>query len=295
MTLSNGHRWHNIGISERKGIELRQGMAYWGSWLFLQFTYHATHCLLYHPYSLALEMQQRGEDVPIHFRQQCQTSSLLHANWIDRFICIVEEKGTRISDPFLAYCAAVAVTVHLFSANSTHAGTQNLAKDKIRRCLKFIQGLGTTWPIAKRIVRIIAHSYACDIFRADTIVNHQSNNMLLLSTTRPQWKSRNGMIIGVETTDADLKALAAALTYPPAEDPHDVGVPFLHRGLMGQMTGEAEDTGDAPSYGYDDVPEDIEAADSMSRSLDLLSECPEYINYDWDQALLSDYYRMGYL
>lgn len=48
------------------------------------------------------------------------------------------------------------------------------------------------------------------------------------------------------------------------------------------MIGEVEDMGDVLFYGYDDVFEDIEVVDFMFRFLDLLFECLEYINYDWD-------------
>ena len=123
----------------------------------------------------------------------------------------------------------------------------------------------------------------------------QSEKLALLSSTRVQWKAENGMTTGVEATDADLKLLAEVLAYPPTQESYHVQSPFLDHGLVGRATMQGGHILQSSPSGYDSTSQDTEGVIAMSRSLDVLSECPEYTNYDWDQALISDYYHMGYL
>ena len=65
------------------------------------------------PIHRILRDENQSDEIPIDVHSQLRRYVMLHANWINVFISLLEEKRFSVSDPFVAYCAAVAATLHL--------------------------------------------------------------------------------------------------------------------------------------------------------------------------------------
>lgn len=151
-TLPESHRFITGKFSEQDSQSLRNNAGYWGPWLYAQFIYHTIFCLLHHPFLVAQEMQIRSTRFPFTFIDNCAGLVQLHSNWIDIFINMIGSKGFPVSDPFVAYCASVAASVHLFYLYSENKELKEQARSKLKRCYKFISASAVLWPIIKQKV-----------------------------------------------------------------------------------------------------------------------------------------------
>lgn len=152
------HRFKSGKFSEHDAPELQANTAYWGPWLFAQFIYHTISLILHHPFLIVQEMKIRSERYPFSFLDNCSAFVLLHSNWINIFIRMIDDKEFPVSDPFLAYCASVAATVHLWYCYSEDQGVREQARAKFRRCYRFINRMARQWPIATEMVFSTQHS-----------------------------------------------------------------------------------------------------------------------------------------
>ena len=294
FTLADQHRILNCGFYELGDYEFQQNTSYWGAWLFLQFAYHTTLCLLHHPYTISVEARRQGPEVPKRFIDFCANSVLLHANWIDRFICMINEKGIPVQDPFLAYCATVAATVHLFSCYSLDTSIQKPAREKLVRCFQFVQELSPRWPIAKRMVERLS----------------------LINVRACSWTVAPGSHLVQGLTADDESSLEDLLTYASKEDFHNDETEFFDpdlttKHLSNQISHHrTDDLDELPTFGAASM--DISAqrtpgfAAVESRGVDStpissvalvepldLSEVCEYMNYtSYDN---DDWWQMGNL
>lgn len=146
------HRYKSGRFSEQNSQALQASTGYWGPWIFAQFTYHTIICILHHPFLVVQEMNVRSEPYPFTFLDNCSSLAMLHSNWIDIFIKMIDEKEFPISDPFLAYGASVAATIHLWYCHHDDQVLREQARAKFRRCYKFIDRMANQWPIVAEMV-----------------------------------------------------------------------------------------------------------------------------------------------
>lgn len=150
--LCHNHRSAHARFAGQDSAGLYQNQRYWNPWLLIQFTYHATHCLLNHPFFLSERIKSLVTPSSISFLETAFDLASLHARHIVRLIGKLEEKNYEISDPFLGYCATVAATVHLRFCYVEDQGGKVQARTNFTKCYKFIHRLGKTCPIAQAMV-----------------------------------------------------------------------------------------------------------------------------------------------
>jgi len=73
------------------------------------------------------------------------TSDLIssHASWITHLIGMLEAKAFKVTDPFLAHCAAIIATIYLQESSVEDSRSEKM--DNFAKCLKFVQGF-VEWP-----------------------------------------------------------------------------------------------------------------------------------------------------
>lgn len=151
-SFHESHRFAQGRFADQIPEKLQANMGYWGPWLYLQFTYHAATCLLNHPFLVLESSKSLSEPFPSTFVDSCGGLALLHSNWFDIFIDMINHKNFPVSDPFLAYCASVAATIHLWYCYSGDRGVKDQARLRFIRCYKFINRMAGQWPIVQKMV-----------------------------------------------------------------------------------------------------------------------------------------------
>ncbi|EEA23112.1 C6 transcription factor, putative [Talaromyces marneffei ATCC 18224] len=140
------HRFKFSGLPDRSADDLQSNRDYWGPWFFNQFMYHTILCLLNHPLLLSLSLRNHRSTIPEIFIQHSSDMISTHTSWIVYFVSYFEEKGFRISDPFLGYCAAVVATIELQLSFTEDEGIRKDKQERFESCLNFVQDLGKEWP-----------------------------------------------------------------------------------------------------------------------------------------------------
>lgn len=152
------HRYDAVKFLDRSREELQQNRNYWSPWLCIQIVYHTIHCMLNHPFLYSSRPNQSMQmSVPNTFWKTSSELALLHSTWTVRLIDMVWEKDYRVSDPFLGHCAAVAATIHLYYCRATDIRVRTSAQSKLGKCMRFVDELGTVWPVCQLIVSIWSH------------------------------------------------------------------------------------------------------------------------------------------
>lgn len=146
------HRFKFSGIPDRSVDDLQSNRDYWGPWFFNQFMYHTILCLLNHPLLLSLSLRNHRSTIPEIFIQHSSDMISTHTSWIVYFVRYFEEKGFRISDPFLGYCAAVVATIELQLSFTEDEGIRKDKQERFESCLNFVQDLGKEWPHMAKMV-----------------------------------------------------------------------------------------------------------------------------------------------
>jgi hypothetical protein len=59
---------------------------------------------------------------------------------------MLEAKSFKVSDPFLAHCAAIVATIHLQESFKDDPGVRVTQRLKFAKCLEFIRGFEDQWP-----------------------------------------------------------------------------------------------------------------------------------------------------
>lgn len=143
----NCHRYDSVGFIDQSWDQLHRNRAYWSPWLYIQFSYHAVHSMLNHPFLYSWRPQQSAQlAVPNTFWKTCSELALIHTTWIARLADMVSEKQYKVSDPFLGYCVAIAATIHIYYCRAADSTVREAAHAKLNTCLKFLAGLATVWP-----------------------------------------------------------------------------------------------------------------------------------------------------
>lgn len=156
--LCKNHRFAHARFLEQDTAGLRKNSHYWGPWLWVQFTYHATLCLLNHPFFLSERAKSLGALISVSFLETSSDLALLHAKHISRLIGTLEELDFEISDPFFGYCAAVAATTHLWYCYVPDHSTKVQARSRFIMCHKFLLGLAKKWHLSQQMVLFLCDS-----------------------------------------------------------------------------------------------------------------------------------------
>lgn len=149
------HRFRPAKFSQRSLEELNANRDYWGPWLFLQIVYHTAILLLNHPLLLSLRLRNFKAQLPEIFLQHTADMVSSHAVWVIRLIEMVDGKGFKVTDPFLAYCVAIVATIYLQESFVEDPETRQQKKEDFHKCLTFVRGMGEEWPHVSRIVSLL--------------------------------------------------------------------------------------------------------------------------------------------
>lgn len=147
------HRWDSVKFMDHSTKDLHQNRGYWSPWVYLQFTYHAIHSVLNHPFLYSWRPEQSAQlAVPNTFWKTSSELALIHTTWTIRLIDLITEKNYQVSDPFIGHLVAIAATIQLYYCRAADPATRDSAQGKIDVCLKFLSQLAIKWPRCQAIV-----------------------------------------------------------------------------------------------------------------------------------------------
>lgn len=147
------HRYDSVRFQERSPEELNRAREYWSPWLYLQFTYHAVHSVLNHPFLYSWRPQQPAQlAVPNTFWKTSSELALIHTTWTARLIDMITEKEYQLSDPFLGHVVAIAATILVYYCRAADPTVRESAQRKLGTCTTFLSDLATKWPRVQAIV-----------------------------------------------------------------------------------------------------------------------------------------------
>ena len=130
---------------------------YWAPWLLSRFLYHTMICLLNHPLLVTLQLQAKGNDSEL-FREQSSFYVARHVHWVLHFIAFIEARNFRITDPIVAYCAAVIATIESQLIYSVDEVTAEKKRRNIESCRRLIRRLATSYA---SIANLVSYNSKC--------------------------------------------------------------------------------------------------------------------------------------
>lgn len=151
------YRFKPAKFSQQSLEHLNASRDYWGPWLFVQFLYHTSLCLLNHPLLLSLRLRNFKCVIPEIFLQHTSDLITSHTSWIINFIDMLGEKQFKVTDPFLGHCVAIVATIYLQESSVGDASRRKEKQGCFDKCLGFIRAFGDEWPHVNRIVRLDYH------------------------------------------------------------------------------------------------------------------------------------------
>jgi hypothetical protein len=147
------HRYDSVRFQDQSKQELHRNREYWSPWLYLQFTYHAVHSVLNHPFLYSWRPQQSAQfAAPNTFWRTSSELALIHTTWTAHLIDMITEKEYQLSDPFLAHAVAIAATIHMYYCRATDPAVADSAQRKLETCMRFLNELAAKWPRCQAIV-----------------------------------------------------------------------------------------------------------------------------------------------
>lgn len=147
------HRWDSVRFMDHSKEALHRNRGYWSPWIYLQFTYHAIHSVLNHPFLYSWRPQQSAQlAIPNTFWKTSSELALIHTTWTVRLIDMLSEKEYQVSDPFLGHLVAISATIHLYYCRAADPSVRESAQSKVDACMTFLAGLAVRWPSCKAIV-----------------------------------------------------------------------------------------------------------------------------------------------
>jgi hypothetical protein len=150
------HRWDSVRFMDHSKETIHRNRGYWSPWVYLQFTYHAIHSVLNHPFLYSWRPQQSAQlAIPNTFWKTSSELALIHTTWTVRLIDMVTEKGYQVSDPFIGHLVAISATIHLYYCRAADPAVRESARGKVDACMTFLGTLAVRWPSCKAIVSII--------------------------------------------------------------------------------------------------------------------------------------------
>lgn len=153
------HRYKHTNPSNRTGEELDANRSYWAPWFLSKFLHHTAGCLINHPAALVLHLYSSPKRPDI-FLQQASSLLSKHTEWISHLIDIINAKSFRITDPLLAYCAAVAATIELYSEFSRTDSVRIEKRERYIKCLDFVRSFLPSFPATIDLVSCVFVSRA---------------------------------------------------------------------------------------------------------------------------------------
>jgi hypothetical protein len=152
------HRYDSARFQEQSVEELHGDRWYWSPWLYLQFTYHAVHSVINHPFLYSWRPQQSAQlAVPNTFWKTSSELALIHTTWTVRLIDMVTEKDYQLSDPSIGHLVAIAITIHLYYCRAADPVLRESAQRKVETCTNFLGDLAAKWPTCDVIVGLAQH------------------------------------------------------------------------------------------------------------------------------------------
>lgn len=149
------HRYQSVKFYQRQTQELQDSRDYWGPWLRMQFTYHAIHVVMNHPFIYISVLQHKsGFSALNSFWRKSMEQVLLHATWIVRLIDMVCEKQARFFDPFFAHAAAIAATVHLYYCGAASQSLRLKSRGDLISCMSFLKDFTLYSTLCKTLVSL---------------------------------------------------------------------------------------------------------------------------------------------
>jgi hypothetical protein len=144
-------RFDSARFMERPLEELLRNRDFWLPWMKIQMIFHTLHAVLNHPflYSARVSNPKPG---PNGFWKTSTDLALVHSTWVSRLLGMAVRKGFPLVDPFFAYAAAVAVTLHIYWSRAADPKIRAPAEKNLDLCRSFIVELGTRWPLCRTIV-----------------------------------------------------------------------------------------------------------------------------------------------
>ncbi|KAH8892803.1 hypothetical protein GQ53DRAFT_120445 [Thozetella sp. PMI_491] len=160
--LCKNHGNAHVRFAEHRAEAVQVDSEYWKPWLSLQFTYHATMCLLHHPFVYFDLVASEPSSSSAAFLETASDLALLHAKRLIRLVDTLEQKSIQVSDPFLGYCVAIAATVLLCLGEVKDGDAKT--PPRVAKCYNFIIGLAKFWLITRRLAKNLIAAIA----RTDT-------------------------------------------------------------------------------------------------------------------------------
>lgn len=159
------HRYDTVKFYERKIEELKANRDYWTTWLKEQFTYHAIHSVLNHPFLYIVGSQHNPNlAIPNTFWRRSSELALIHSTWIVRLIDMVLDKQVQLIDPFFGHIAAIAATVHLYYCCAAAAKLKHKSNTDFAKCRRFLKSFIPFSPACAALVRSNDEPYLEDSF-----------------------------------------------------------------------------------------------------------------------------------
>ncbi|KAJ5630954.1 uncharacterized protein N7484_011054 [Penicillium longicatenatum] len=170
--LPTCHRYDSVRFQDKSREELNRDRGFWSPWLYLQFTYHAVHSVLNHPFLYSWRPQQSSQlAVPNTFWKTSSELALIHTTWTVRLITLINEKEYEVSDPFLCHAVAIAATIHLYYCCAADQGMRDSAQRKLETCTRFLSDLASKWPRCQAL-----HQKVQDLIQSAFAVSPRSSH-----------------------------------------------------------------------------------------------------------------------
>ena len=151
------HRYKHVVFRDLTLEDLEGCREYWAPWLLSRFLYHTMICLLNHPLLVTLQLQAKGNDSEL-FREQSSFYVARHVHWVLHFIAFIEARNFRITDPIVAYCAAVIATIESQLIYSVDEVTAEKKRRNIESCRRLIRRLATSYA---SIANLVSYNSKC--------------------------------------------------------------------------------------------------------------------------------------
>lgn len=146
-------RYGTSKLSERSKSELQANKHFWLPWLCIQVIYHTHHSVLNHPFLYSQKQSQHRQGPNIFWKQSAEIA-MLHCRWVTHIITLTIDNDLTVSDPFFAYAAAIAATLHFYYSRTSDPEASSTALDNLQTCRSFIADMARRWPICQSIVSI---------------------------------------------------------------------------------------------------------------------------------------------
>ncbi|RFN54041.1 zn(ii)2cys6 transcription factor [Fusarium flagelliforme] len=142
------YRFSASRIEEQTSDSLQQNRHHWGPYLFAQFIYASIPVILNHPFLLSMRLRHFRSTMPHSFINSSFDAITRHIGWIMYHLELINRMAYQISDPTLAHVIVIVATIHLQHSFVEDHSLREKAQSGFRKCLEFLQRMGTIWPMA---------------------------------------------------------------------------------------------------------------------------------------------------